>query len=340
MNILFVMRHAGYVRNFEWTLRLLADRGHRVHVAFDESPRAWMLEPARVLQALTEEYPNLSHGPAPGRDVDGWGSLGRRLRLAIDYLRYLEPRYRAASKLRARAARRAPRIVRRVAGWPIARTPLGLRMLGRALGVAERVTPGGRAITRFLRQHRPDILLLTPLVELGSPQTEYVRAAKVLGVRTGLCVASWDNLTNKGLIRDIPDLILVWNEAMRREAVELHGAPASRVVVTGAVPYDHWFTWGPSTSREAFCERVGLRPDRPFVLYLCSSPFIAPAEAGFVREWVSRLRDCGGDRLHEAGVLIRPHPINAAQWRDVDLSEPGRVAVWPRTGADPVDAQS
>ncbi|MBA2446847.1 MAG: hypothetical protein H0V51_02345, partial [Chloroflexi bacterium] len=340
MNILFVMRHAGYVRNFEWALRLLAERGHRVHVAFDEPSRAWMLEPAAVLAGLADRYPNVSHGAALGRDLDPWSILARRLRLAIDYLRYLEPGYRDARKLRARAGRRAPRIVRRLAGWPVVRAPLGLALLRRGLQVIEQAVSDARASARFIGRHRPDILLLTPLVELGSPQTDYVRGAKARGVRTGLCVASWDNLTNKGLIRDVPDLIMVWNDAMKREAVELHGVLAERVVVTGAVPYDHWFEWRPSTSREEFCGRVGLRPDRPFVLYLCSSPFIAPEEAGFVGGWIRELRERGGPRLRDAGVLVRPHPINAAQWRDVDLSEPGRVAVWPRVGSDPVDAQS
>ena len=35
---------------------------------------------------------------------------------------------------------------------------------------------------------------------------------------------------------------------------------------------------------------VGLRADRPIVLYLCSSEFVAPNEVGFVRGWIDRLR--------------------------------------------------
>jgi hypothetical protein len=33
---------------------------------------------------------------------------------------------------------------------------------------------------------------------------------------------------------------------------------------------------------------------------------------------------------------VRPHPQNAAQWTDVDLSAFGDAAVWPRAGANPV----
>ena len=34
--------------------------------------------------------------------------------------------------------------------------------------------------------------------------------------------------------------------------------------------------------------KVGLPPDQPYVLYLCSSPFIAPDEVRFVRRWLRR----------------------------------------------------
>src|SRR5690606_20345434 len=113
--------------------------------------------------------------------------------------------------------------------------------------------------------------------------SEYLRSARALGIRTGLCVYSWDNLTNKGLIHEPLDLVSVWNDAMKQEATSLHHVSADRVVITGAVAYDHWFSWRAASTREAFCERVGLPADRPYLLYLCSSKFIAPDEVGFVR---------------------------------------------------------
>ena len=56
-----------------------------------------------------------------------------------------------------------------------------------------------------------------------------------------LGVGSWDHLTTKGLIHEVPDRVLVWNEAQKQEAIALHGVPAERVLVTGAQAYDHWF---------------------------------------------------------------------------------------------------
>jgi hypothetical protein len=111
------------------------------------------------------------------------------------------------------------------------------------------------------------------------------------------------------------------------------------VVATGAQIFDEWFVRRPTTTREEFCQRIGLSPVRPFVLYTCSSQWIAPHEVPFVRRWLAAVR-AGPDPLKSAGVLVRPHPQNAAQWQDVDLSPLGPVAIWPRDPAARVDSQS
>jgi len=159
--------------------------------------------------------------------------------------------------------------------------------------------------------------------------------AQRLGVPCGVAVASWDNLTNKGLIRTAPDRVVVWNEAQVRELEELHGIPRERAVVTGAQRYDEWFERTPTRTAEELARRVGLDPARPFLLYVCSSPFVAPEEAPFVRRWLAALRSAYDPRLRQAGVVVRPHPQNAAQWLDADLSGLGNVAIWPRRGRMP-----
>jgi hypothetical protein len=108
------------------------------------------------------------------------------------------------------------------------------------------------------------------------------------------------------------------------------------VVATGAQAYDHWFGYTPSEAREAFCAQIGLPAARPYLLYMCSSPFIAPFEVDVVRRWIRAIRDSADETVRTAGVLVRPHPQNAAQWADVDLSSFGDAAVWPRAGANPI----
>jgi hypothetical protein len=153
------------------------------------------------------------------------------------------------------------------------------------------VLPPPGEVADVFERIRPDVLMLTPLLYFRSHQVDHVRCARQLGIKSVLGVGSWDHLTTKGLIHEVPDRVLVWNEAQKQEAIELHGVPADRVLVTGSQAYDHWFAATSSLDREAFCAQVGLDPGRPMLLYLCSSPFIAPYEVEFVR------RACWSDRI-------------------------------------------
>jgi hypothetical protein len=339
MKLLFILRHAGFVRNFESALRMLCERGHRVHVGFMiTKERHWMADSTDRARHLSADYPNFSYSSVPVRE-DEWGLLGAALRASSDYLRYLTPTYRNAPKLRERAAEDALPSVLYVTRGPLDTAP-GRALVRASCRFLERCIPVSEEIDAFVGEQRPDLMLFCPLIEPGTPQMEYVRAARVRGIRTVLCVGSWDNLTNKGLIHGPIDLVTVWNDEMKREAVDLHGVPSERVVVTGAQLFDHWFGWTPSGSREAFCSRIGLDPNEPYVLYLCSSRFIAPDESSFVRRWVQQLRESSSPALRRAGVLVRPHPQNEEQWRTFNGQDLVNVAVFPAAGAVPVDSAS
>ncbi len=360
--ILFVMLHPGFLRYYDSALQALAGAGHDVHVAF-ETNRTKLGEDA-IARRLAAASPRLTFGATPERGEsvrdflargdreatrsggpgvapwsregreESWDSLGTTVRLLLDYLRFFDPVFTRASALRARAEKRVPRIYRglvaRAAG-----TRTGRRVFAAALQAVEAIIPPNRAIEAFVREQRPDLVLVTPLIELGSQQVDYVKCARRLGVRSALCVASWDNLTSKGLIRVVPDHVLVWNEAQKREAVELHGVAPEQVTTTGAHLFDRWFAARPGRSREEFCRMVGLDPGRPYVLYVGSSVFIAPDEVPFAERWLAALRDSDVPGVASAGVLIRPHPANARQWRASDAGAFSGVAIWPPVGTDP-----
>jgi hypothetical protein len=317
------------------SLELLHARGHRLELAYQVVKS---VESRHEVESFAARCPGTTFHELPPPSRSRTTALASWLRRSIDYLRYLEPPYRDAAKLRQRARRKAPKAMRRAGRVAQAAGPRGVAALRRTLQALEACLPPAPEVVRFLEEHRPDVLIPTHLLPIGTPHADYLRAAKRLGIRTVFPVRGWDNLTNKGLLRDVPDAVLVWNDLQATEAVELHQIPPGRITVVGAALCDAWFDWSPSRSREDFCRTVGLRPDRPIVLYVCSSGFVARREVGFVREWIRELRSRGGP-LAEAGFLVRPHPLNAAQWTDADLGDPN-ARVWPRFGEAPHDDES
>ncbi|HEY3158460.1 MAG TPA: hypothetical protein VGJ78_05815 [Vicinamibacterales bacterium] len=333
MNILFLGRHYTYFRNFESVLRGLAARGHSIHLAVERGETFGGLN---MVEALAAEFPSLTYGEAPARADDDWSWTLNRLRLGLDYLRYQQPVFDSAYTLRNRARGRTPgafvafgTVVRRTGGW-------SRRLASAIVRNVERAVPDDPRIREYLESRKPDIVLLTPLIDLGSSQIEYLRAARALRIPTGLCVWSWDHLSSKALIRDAPDRVFVWNPTQKQEAIALHGVAANRIVVTGAQCFDQWFDRRPSRDRETFCRQVGL-PSSPFVLWVCSALFQgSPVEAQFVLKWIHALRNSASTCLREAPILVRPHPSRLAEWQGIDLSGLNAV-LW---GGNPVDAQS
>ncbi len=329
------MRHLGSFRMYESVLRQLAAAGHEVHVIASRRDEAAL---GRSPETLLPHAANVHWRWADDAEPYGWLEFATAVRIWLDYLRYFEPAYDAAPRLRQRAADRVPLLLRRATAWPGVRSPAGRRALAAGLRTVERALPTDPALDALVREVQPDVVLLTPLLHLGSPQVEVLRSAKAFGARTGLCVGSWDHLSSKSLIRVLPDRVFVWNGTQKDEAVTLHGVPADRVAVTGAQCYDQWFDRRPVRSRAEFCARVGLPPDRPILLWVCSALFVgSPSEAEFVRRWIEEIRASSDPQLRDASVLVRPHPARLEEWNEVDLAGIANVA---RYGSLPVDPDS
>jgi hypothetical protein len=335
MRYLFIARHYTYFRNYDFALRELAARGHQIHLAVEIIDK---LGAESAVRRLARECPGITYGLVPPRQADAWSGVAQRLRLGLDYLRYLEPFYDTAPLRRVRARERTARLLAAFADPPLLGGALWRRVFGWCLHRIDASVPPPAGIIEFVRGHQPDAVLVTPLVDLGSQQIDYVRAARVLGIPSCLPVWSWDHLTSKAYLRDRPERVLVWNDTQRREAVDVHGVPAERVIVTGAQCFDHWFTRPPSRTREALCGELGFDPRLPIVLYVCTGLIKgSPREPQFVGEWLEMIRASGDPVLETCNVLVRPHPAQTEDWQGVDLSAHAPVAVW---GGNPVDERT
>jgi hypothetical protein len=302
------------LRHFESVLVALADRGHSIRIATHRRPEA---PPPERLAA----HPRIAFIMCPGRRGDVWSEPIHELRTLRDYLRYLDRRFKPSTKLRARALRalvktvtneershlvhRCPRCDARLVDDEVGQFlrgfgKQGLKNLNELLALMEKTIPSAEVLDDFLRAERPDLLLVTPLINLGSYQADFVKSAKALDIPVVFPVFSWDNLSTKGLIHVLPDGVVVWNDRQRVEAIEMHGVPAERIAVTGAPRFDEFFAMSPATTREQFCSEHGLDPGQPIIVYLGSSEFVAGREPDFVLRWINEIRRAHGSSRRAA----------------------------------------
>jgi hypothetical protein len=354
VKVLFFVRELPYVeRIYAPLIDELLDRGHEIHLAFTKKTRWHRIE--RGLAGMERE--GLTFGYAPHRrHADGWRRVAWLVRSVADLARYAHPRYDRAPRLRARVTEKVlDRIEKGTYLEPLGRSlalQVGRRLASatdaaysarviRAAARLEEAIPTSPEIDRFLRTYAPGVVMVTPVVKYGSDEVEYLKSARALGIPAATCVASWDNLTNKGLLKLDPERVFVWNEAQRREAIEQHGISPDHAVATGGQLFDKWFEQQPSRSREEFTAEVGLDPAEPYVLYLCSSPFVVrkpEAEVEFVLRLLEALRASDDVRLRRVGLLVRPYP-RGSQWRKVDLAAHGNAVRWPPRHAHATTAQ-
>ncbi len=338
MKILFVWDSPEYLRFYDSAIEEFAVRGHTVAIAVIN---ASVKKPVGLkgLEAYADRVRVL--GVVPQHE-GMWGGIAKGLRGIMDFVRYLHPRFAAAPALRARMKRKVlPTAYRWLDRIPRL-APVRVRGLERGLMAAERAIPICQPIVDFLHEQAPDVLLVSPLIDAASEQVDWIKAARACGIRTAVCVASWDNLTNKGLMRVEPDLVLVWNDAQKHEAHEYHYIPADKIATTGAQLFDRWFVKQATRDRAAFCARVGLPDTRPFLLFTGSSSFISEsrAEVAFVRRWIAALRSSGDPTLQEINILVRPHPYNCHAWDPDPVADLPGVTFFPRRGYNPIDEEN
>ncbi|HEY5412045.1 MAG TPA: hypothetical protein VIJ94_15090, partial [Caulobacteraceae bacterium] len=330
--MLFIARSIAHISYYDSVLAALLARGAEVEIAFDYGwSKKWRGGDMTAVEEFQEAHPALTVSWSVRRTGSRRARIFglRELRSYRSYLtrpdttpyyvdrwrQHLDDRWRARSEK------------------PLYRALLGSPLTGAAMRIAEATTTPDPGVVEFIRARAPDVLVVSPLNLRFSEETDYVKAARKLGIPTALPVQTWDNLSTKGLIQVAPDRLFVWNQHHLRDAIEIHRIDSDRIEIAGAPFFDKWFdAEAPVAGREAFCRQLDLDPERRILLYLGSSRKIADNEVWFVEKLRRFLGASQNPELRGCQLLIRPHPANARIYEG--LSGEG-VCVFPKGGELP-----
>ena len=79
---------------------------------------------------------------------------------------------------------------------------------------------------------------------------------------------SWDNLTSQGRLNPTYDYYFCWNESIKTDLIRIYNnIEEKNIFISGTPQFQFHFDKNNYYSKSHFCEKFGLDPDRPIILY-------------------------------------------------------------------------
>lgn len=199
--------------------------------------------------------------------------------------------------------RKAKRFIKKSMGVPFSNRT-GLRVLSFIERTASKALRNNDEYRDLLERVNPSLVFNGSHVHSNNA-IQAVQAAQWLGIPTATFIFSWDNLTSQGRILLPYDYYIVWNEALKRQLLEMYDwISPENVYVTGTPQFDFHFRPEFYRSREEFCKGHGLNPERPVVLYSTGMANHMPGEPEIVEQIADILKDAKGSPQ----LLVRVYP--------------------------------
>jgi len=157
----------------------------------------------------------------------------------------------------------------------------------------------------FIKKYNPDVVFSTDVFTNGDVMM--MKSSLGNNIRTVGMVASWDNNTTKGLMRVIPDKLIVQNEIIKEESISIQSVPEKIIGIVGIAHYDYYKGHKP-VSREEYFKRIGADPLKRIILF-------SPAGDKFIStDWqiceILKTAYRENKIPKDTFILVRNHPAN------------------------------
>ena len=122
-------------------------------------------------------------------------------------------------------------------------------------------------------KYHPDLVLATDIQDLrvqAWSDTALIREAQRHGILSMGMGRSWDSMTTKGLLRTLPDKLVVQTADIKNQAIVYHSVDKARISVVGTPHYDKYIN-EPRINRTDFFKTIGLDPNRKLILLVLPS---------------------------------------------------------------------
>jgi len=219
--------------------------------------------------------------------------------------RAAQERWRLRDAEASTTRRKIIRTAKKAASYPFA-SRSGLNVLSKIERASSRWLKTTDAYLNLYKKLQPSLVFNGSHIH-SRVAIQAIQAAQWLGIPTATFIFSWDNLTSQGRIMLPYDYYLVWNEALKKQLLEMYEwiSPA-QVFVTGTPQFDFHFREEFYISREDFCASIGANPAKPLVIYTTGMPNHMPDEPVIVEQIADVLKEF--DETLRPQMLVRVYP--------------------------------
>lgn len=159
----------------------------------------------------------------------------------------------------------------------------------------------------YFDKYKPDFLFVSDI--FGEIDAWFMKGSKKWNTPVIGMVRSWDNTTTKGLLRLIPERIIVNSSTIKNELIRFHDCISDNIFIAGLPQFDSWLA-GPTESREAFFSRIGADPQKSLILFAPAGAILSDTDwqlCEMLNEAVKSNRF-----IKPVQFLVRNHPQHPA----------------------------
>lgn len=151
----------------------------------------------------------------------------------------------------------------------------------------------------LINKYKPSLVFISALG--GDDEVALLRNCRNKNIPSIGMAGSWDNLSKWGF-REKVDLLAVWSDYMKDEALRFQGYNAKNIVITGVPQFDHYVN--PNiNSKDEFIKKFQLDPTKKIIFFGSEGPVCTedPYIVSFLKQKIK------GGVLADFQILVRPH---------------------------------
>jgi hypothetical protein len=159
-----------------------------------------------------------------------------------------------------------------------------------------------RPYKNLFNKYKPDLVFLPDVHSIQD--VTVLREAKRQKIKTIGMPGSWDHFPKRFEPLRV-DKLMVWNEVIKKEAIELQNYDSKNVFITGAPYYDIFTKNEFLLSREDFFNKFNLNQNKKLIFYSSGSKY-APDDGDVVDIILKSIKENKFNK--SAQIFLRPYP--------------------------------